>query len=231
MARKGARRRADSVRHTFSLGFALSVGAAVLSSMRDWEAAERTGAEALALAERHGFPSWQAQAAIFKGLAAIKLGRAREGEAEIERGLAIGERIWAGGPAIFFRIALAEAALELGRIDEAESIVEVGLAQIEDRGGGAHAAELHRLRGSILRHRGDAPAAIAAGERAMVVAKAQGALSWELRAAIELAEMHREAGDDDRAQALLAPILGRLEEGFDTADAVRARTLLETVPA
>ena len=230
-ALKSARQRADSVRHAFSLGFALSVGATVLASMRDWEAAERTGAEALALAERHGFPSWQAQAAIFKGLATIKLGRAREGEAEIERGLAVGERIWSGGPAIFFRIALAEAALELGHVDEAESIVETGLAQIEDRGGGAHAAELHRLRGSILRHRGDTAAAIAAFERAMAVAAAQGALSWELRAALELAEIHCETGNHGKAQALLAPILGRLKEGFDTADAVRARTLLETVPA
>ncbi len=31
--------------------------------------------------------------------------------------------------------------------------------------------------------------------------------------------------------ALLAPILRRLKEGFDSADAVRARALLETVPA
>ncbi len=226
-----AQERATAVNHAFSDGFARSVAASVLSSMRDWEAAEQASAAALELSEKHGFPSWQAQSGIFYGLASIKLGHTSEGIARLERALAVGEKIWNAGPSLFYRIALGEAALELGRVDEAISTVEEGLAEIGSRGGGAHEAELHRLLGSALRKKGDAAAATKAFERAVAIASGQGALSWELRATIELAEMRREAGDIDGAQERLAPVYDRLTEGRDTADAQRAAEILEAIPA
>jgi adenylate cyclase len=104
-----ARARGEEVRHAFSQAFALSVGASVLAAMRDWPAVERVSAEAAVLADEHRFPSWQVQAAIYHGLAQVKLGHHREGLAEIERGLALGEKIWVGGTSVFFLVALAEA--------------------------------------------------------------------------------------------------------------------------
>ena len=79
----------------------------------------------------------------------------------------------------------------------------------------------------VLWHGG--PDAFAAAEtrlrRALKVAQAQSALSWELRAATSLARLLR---DQDRASAhgLLAATYDRFTEGFESRDLVEARALL-----
>jgi predicted ATPase len=60
-------------------------------------------------------------------------------------------------------------------------------------------------------------------------AKRQGALSWELRAAISLARMWRNQGRSREACELLAPVYNRFTEGFGTADLRTARVLLDTL--
>ena len=44
---------------------------------------------------------------------------------------------------------------------------------------------------------------------------------------MSLARLRRQQGQPQEAAALLAPILGWFEEGFDTADLHAARTLLD----
>jgi predicted ATPase/DNA-binding winged helix-turn-helix (wHTH) protein len=63
------------------------------------------------------------------------------------------------------------------------------------------------------------------------VARRQGALSWELRSAMTLAELWE--GQDRRESALdvLAPVQARFTEGFATADLVRAASLLKRLRA
>jgi predicted ATPase len=63
-------------------------------------------------------------------------------------------------------------------------------------------------------------------EKGIDVARRQNAKSWELRGAMSLARLRRQQGRPQEAIALLAPILGWFEEGFDTADLQAARTLL-----
>lgn len=226
-----ARERSEQVRHPLSHDFALALAGSVLATMRDWPASERVSAEAATLADEHGFPTWQAHTAIYHGLARMKLGHRGEGEAEVERGLALGEKVWVTGPSIFFLVALAEVALEIGRAGDALAHVERALELLDSRGGRSYEAELHRLRGTALRRQGRDREAGEALRRAIEIARRQQALSWELRAAIELAEMQLAAGDDDTAHALLRPIYDRFSEGFDTPDLERARALLEPVPA
>lgn len=64
---------------------------------------------------------------------------------------------------------------------------------------------------------------------ALVLAKAEGALSWTLRIATSLAETWRDAGDPARAHALISETLQAFGEGFGTADLQRAEVLLSTV--
>jgi predicted ATPase len=63
-------------------------------------------------------------------------------------------------------------------------------------------------------------------ERALAIARAQLAKSWELRAAMSLARLWREQGKRDEARALLSPIYGWFTEGFDTRDLKEAKALL-----
>jgi hypothetical protein len=54
-----------------------------------------------------------------------------------------------------------------------------------------------------------------------------GSVAWELRAATSLARLWRDQGKRAEARALLAPIYGWFTEGFDTADLIEAKALLE----
>jgi len=64
-------------------------------------------------------------------------------------------------------------------------------------------------------------------ERALVVAHAQRAKSWELRAAMSMARLWRDQGKRDEARELLAPVYGWFTEGFDTLDLKEAKALLD----
>ena len=76
----------------------------------------------------------------------------------------------------------------------------------------------------------DVPGAATAAEtklrRAMAIARGQGALSWELRAATSLARILRNRGHLVDAVEILQPVYDRFTEGFSTADLQAAKTLL-----
>jgi len=73
----------------------------------------------------------------------------------------------------------------------------------------------------------DAAKAEAHFERALAVARAQQAKSWELRAAMSMARLWRDEGRRQQAHDLLAPVYGWFTEGFDTLDLKEAKALLE----
>jgi predicted ATPase len=62
--------------------------------------------------------------------------------------------------------------------------------------------------------------------RSLDVARQQGALSWELRSAMSLAELWRDQGRHDATVDLLASVRDRFTEGFSTADLVSSGRLL-----
>jgi predicted ATPase len=57
-------------------------------------------------------------------------------------------------------------------------------------------------------------------ERALVLARAQRAKSWELRAAMSMASLWRNQGNRRRALDLVAPLYSDFTEGLDTIDLV-----------
>jgi predicted ATPase len=90
------------------------------------------------------------------------------------------------------------------------------------------AAEVHRVAGEIalMSPRPDTARAEAYFERALEIARAQQARSWELRAATSLARLWRDQGRRAEAHDRLAPVYGWFTEGFDTLDLKEAKTLL-----
>ena len=91
------------------------------------------------------------------------------------------------------------------------------------------AAELLRAEGELelrsnqMNSRSSAESLFA---EAMVVAHDQGALAWELRAATSLASCKRTGKEPQAALDILAPVLGRFQEGFETKDLLAASGLL-----
>jgi len=64
-------------------------------------------------------------------------------------------------------------------------------------------------------------------QEAMAQAERQSALSFHLRAGLELARIWIRRGDVRRAVDLVRPIYGRFSEGFATPDLKSARAMLE----
>jgi predicted ATPase len=94
-------------------------------------------------------------------------------------------------------------------------------------------ADVHRTAGEIalLSPKPDTAKAEAYFERALTIARAQQAKSWELRATMSMARLWRDQGNRQQAHDLLAPVYGWFTEGFDTLDLKEAKALLEQLKA
>jgi class 3 adenylate cyclase/predicted ATPase len=123
---------------------------------------------------------------------------------------------------------LARAYGELGQFDEAWSCIGEALTVSETTKQKWYEAEVHRIAGEIALMSREPDAAKAEGhfERALAVACAQQAKSFELRAAMSMARLWREQGKRDEARELLAPIYSWFTEGFNTRDLKEAKALL-----
>jgi predicted ATPase len=90
-------------------------------------------------------------------------------------------------------------------------------------------ADIHRIAGEIalLPLHGDTAKSEEYLQRALSVARAKGAKSWELRASMSLARLWRDQGKVQQARELVAPVYGWFTEGFDTRDLQEAKALLE----
>jgi predicted ATPase len=123
---------------------------------------------------------------------------------------------------------LARAHAELGQFDDARRRSDEAMMTAETTKERWCEAEVYRIAGEIALMSPERDVAKAEGhfERALAVARAQQAKSWELRAATSMARLWHEQGKGDEARELLAPVYGWFTEGFDTLDLKRAKALL-----
>jgi predicted ATPase len=183
----------------------------------------------IAVADEHGFPWQRAVGTVYRGWALAGSVQTREGIALLEAGVAAHRASGAVTWVPFFLTLLAEAegrAKEwdqgLVHLAEAERLV----AETEERWA---EAELHRVRGELLRAGHDPAVAERSFCQAIDIAQQQSAKFWELRAAISLARLWREQGKRDAARDLLAPIYSWFTEGFDTPVLNEAKALIDTL--
>src|SRR5262249_52373249 len=125
--------------------------------------------------------------------------------------------------------ALADGQRAAGQYADALGTVERGLALATDTGQHLSDAGLYHLKGELLLATGPASSAEAGALfcRALDIARAQEAKSFELRAATSLGRLWQRQGKRAEARALLAPVYACFTEGFDTRDLVEAKALLE----
>jgi predicted ATPase len=126
---------------------------------------------------------------------------------------------------------LAWAYAELGQFGDAWCCISNAMKAVETTKETIVEAEVHRVAGEIalMSPEPDAAKAEAYFDRALAVARAQQAKSWQLRAATSMARLWRDQGKRDAARDLLAPVYGWFIEGFDTLDLKGAKALLDAL--
>jgi predicted ATPase len=126
-------------------------------------------------------------------------------------------------------VLLAEVSAHLGETAAGLEALAEALLTLPQSGARWWEAEVHRVRGELLRQRAVAQPgeAEACFQHALAVARRQEAKSLELRAAMSLSRLWQQQGKRAEAYELLAPLYGWFTEGFDTADLQEAKALLE----
>ena len=128
--------------------------------------------------------------------------------------------------------SLASAYANIGQFVDAWRCIGEAMTAIKTTGERWFEAEVNRIAGEIaFKSSPDAAEAEGYFERALAVARAQQAKSWELRAAMSMARLWLDQGKRNEARELLAPVYGWFTEGFDTLDLREAKTLLDELAA
>jgi predicted ATPase/DNA-binding winged helix-turn-helix (wHTH) protein len=198
----------------------------------DLAAAENGVAAIKAIANNTSTVFWKVVAQSLEGTLLIRRG-------EFERGvIALGALLdncnktgWKSGYPGYLGV-LAEGLAGLGRYAEAIATVDRALAAANDGGECWCVAELLRIKGEfLLRDLGNNAFSVAEDwfREALQLAHRQGALAWELRAAVSLAGLKVSQGRQNDASRILAPVYYRFSEGFETNDLRSARTMLESL--
>jgi predicted ATPase len=205
---------AQGADHPLSLCYALSVCAAMALYAGETQHVGRLLARLLHLANRHGLSEWLYWARCLELALAHCQGGSTGGAPGMPDPL---HCCWHQEILATFHPQLATAATLL----RAES----GLS-------GWATAELLRIRAEQLlaQPAQDTLTAETVLWEAIESARNQGALAWELRAATSLASLWRQQGRVHEARDLLLSVYCKFQEGFATADLVRAKALLEQLP-
>jgi len=127
----------------------------------------------------------------------------------------------------------AEGLAGVGRFPEALASIDQALAKTDQSGERYYTAELFRLKGQFLLAEpgGERSAAVDdCFDAALTIARHQGALLFELRAALALARRRMSQDRPNDARRILAPVYDQFTEGFTTADLRAARDALDRMP-
>ena len=222
-----ALRNAREMGQAAELMFALCFAATSNNLCGNRAAAAALAQELVALAEDKGSLYWKAYGMTNEGCVLAVTGRASNATQMLISGMTA---LWTTGTTVmmpFLLPHLARAHAELGQFEAARRCLGEAMTAAETTKETWCEAEIHRTAGEItlMSPEPDAAKAQAHFERAITIARAQHAKSWELRAATSLARLWRDHGKRRQARDLLAPVYGWFTEGFDTLDLKEAKAL------
>ena len=230
---QGAVDDALAIQHGLSLCNLLGAAACPLAIANgDLAAADRYAAMLSHYAGRHGADVWLTYGRCFEGMVLIKRDQFDVGVAMLSAAVAELRTARFAQYYTTFLAALAEGLAGAGEAVQAAAVLDEALARSDEAEEGWILAELLRIKGELVLMLAPRDAAVVAEDyfqQSLELARRQGALAWELRAAMSLARLRHRQRKTSQAGNLLAAVYGRFTEGFDTTDLVAAKALLKTL--
>jgi len=209
---------AQALDHTLTLGAVVCDAACFIAL---WVGDMALAARYTDMLKAHTSPAyrgWHSLGDAFEGEILIRQGRAEEGVGRLEHAI----QSLRAGPFCIYNAAiegvLAEGLLACGQIGDARETVEGAIGRCRASGEAWCLAELMRIRAMALAGASRLTEAVDVLADGLEIARAQGALAWELRLASTLAEIEDSVG----ARDTLRGVLDHFQEGFGTNDYLRA---------
>jgi predicted ATPase len=220
-----------SLNHALTLcNFLAQAGCPIALLAGDRDTARRFTAILIEYATRHSLNVWLAYGGCFEGSLLIADG-------DFENGL---KRLHDAGDALrsagFFQNytpylgTLAEALGAAGDVTRGLVTADEALDRVERTEEHWCLAELLRVKGELLRQKGDEAAAEICFQDSLAVASEQETPAWKLRTATSLARLRADQDRGHEAQRILAPIYESFTEGFGTSDLQAAKALIDALP-
>ena len=135
----------------------------------------------------------------------------------------------------YFLGLLAEQCGKVGRFEKGLALLDEAMAAVNKNAERFSEAELYRLRETLLLNQ-DGKRGVSGSrsgseaedsfQKAVLIARQQGAKSWELRAAINPAQLWSKQDKRAEARRLLTEVVEWFTEGLQTPDLQTAHTLL-----
>ena len=214
--------------HPFSLADVLCFAGCFLDDLcYDVEALKKHSEELLRLATEMNYVGWRGTSTCYVGKARLLAGQIEEGVELIREGMAYchSGHVHLHDPANHG--ALAQGYAAMGDPVEGIGCVVKGLEMLEQTGERFWEPELHRIHAALLTMEGAEADAEVSLNKAIAAARRQNTKSWELRATTSLARLWQKQGRGTEAQSALSRVYDWFSEGFDTADLLEAKALLD----
>jgi class 3 adenylate cyclase/predicted ATPase len=220
---------ARELEHPYSIAIVLLFCAQLAQLRREPEAAHDLAEESLKVSAEIGAPAVALWCLLPRGWSRVEHGDIDGGIGDICEAMDRRRAFGMGAVWPWYLAVIADAYGGAGRIDDGFRALDEALNWVQRNDERLYAAEVHRIRGELrlLQPEPDPAQAENCFQVALTVARDQQAKSWELRAATSLARLWQQQGRRDDAHQLLAPVYAWFTEGFDTADLMDAKALLE----
>lgn len=217
---------ATKIKHPFSLAVALNNTGMMETYRREPRMVRELASQSRMICEQQHFPMILAETQILYGWARAMEGEIATGIGELREGMEGWNALGTMKGQPYHQLLLADAYLAEG--DPLKALVAanhaIAAASIE----GYLEAETHRMRGAALLAIGAPSEQVEESfQQALTVSRRQGTRSLELRSSVSLARLWQGQGRHTDAHWLLSAIYGWFTEGFDTADLIEAKSLLD----
>jgi predicted ATPase len=224
---------AREIGHAATLMFALTITSYAHICCRNYSAANAQASEVADLADEKGASAWKVPSLLLQGGILALTGQSSNAVKAMTSGITAYRSAETTVLLPWYLSHLAGAYADLGQFAEAWRCIGEAMAAVKTTKERWCEADIHRTAGEIalLSPKPDTAKAEGYFDRALAVARAQQAKSWELHAAMSMARLWRDQGKRQQAHDLLGPVYDWFTEGFDTLDLKEAKTLLEQLTA
>jgi len=219
-------RHAEAQKHPHTLVYTLGHAVLVFDACRARIDNHAIYDDVLALCRKHDFRFWGNLVEMYRSWAAICRGDI-VGPLEIFRRAlqavrATGVKNWIP----LYQALYAQGLARAGESPHALDVTEEAISIARSDGEVFAMSEVLRLKSNILLQLDRESDARACLMEALTVARGQGALCFELRAAIDLARIAAERSERDTAMVALRSAYGKFTEGFGSHERTTARSVL-----